>query len=177
MFCGVCLQAPAGKRGGWISAFKRRQRAGGDAPYDAHNIVRRLWMGSAPPVDRSLPTFDTVVLCAQEYQPAMPHVRDVVRVPIDDGRLDDEQIHRALVGAREVALRMRAGRTVLVTCYAGRNRSGLVAGLALGGLTRMSADRIIATIRARRHPAALSNPFFRAYLRAFVGRGRVPRRG
>ena len=168
VFCEACMLAPAGKRGGWISAYKRRQRAGGDVPIDAHNIVRRLWIGSRPPVDRPLPMFDVVVLCAKEYQPEMPHVPVVLRVPLDDAQLDAVQFRAALLGARELAAYLQAGKTALVTCWAGRNRSALVAGLALRLLApRSSADRIIATIRARRHPSALSNVHFVSYLRMF----------
>lgn len=176
MFCRVDEGAPAGKRGGWLSAYKRRQRAAGGDVIDASNIVRRLWIGAKPPADRPLPTFDTVVLCAEEYQPRMPHVHDVLRVPLQDAMLDPAGLELALLAAREVAQRLSSGKTVLVTCYAGRNRSALVAGLGLGLVTRMTADQIIQLVRARRRPDCFTNAHFRAYMKAFIGAGRVPRR-
>lgn len=177
MFCATCIKAPPGKRGGWISAYKRRQRAAGaETPIDASNIVRRLWIGAKPPADRPLPTFDVIVLCAEEYQPLMPHAREVLRVPLADAPLDSIGLERARLGAREVAQRLTSGKTVLVTCYAGRNRSSLVAGLGLGLVTRMSAEQIVQLVRARRRPDCFTNAYFRAYLKAIIGGGRTPRR-
>lgn len=187
LFCKPHLAAPAGKRGGWISAYRRRQLLGGivpnphpqhlkEPPLDASNVARRLWIGGCPPFERDLPQFDILVLCAEEIQPA--HVAFhgiVVRCPIIDGKLDDWQTELALRTGKMVAGHLVAGRTVLVTCAMGLNRSALVTGLGLGLVTKMSATTIIDLIRARRSPDALGNHHFCSMLQRYVP-GRRPGR-
>lgn len=117
----------------------------------------RLAQGSAPPVGAAIP-FDVVVLCAKEYQPDLPGYR-VLRVPLDDGPPPSHADRVRIRGAaRRVADHVRAGDRVLVTCWQGRNRSGVVAGLALVdlGLPRSEAVR-----RIRAYRNGLTNPYFR----------------
>ena len=175
MFCRTHLAAPAGKRGGWLSAYRRRRILGGgmDEPLDASNVAKRLWIGARPPFDRDLPQFDILVLCAEELQPERVAFHGiVVRCPLPDAQLDDFQTQRALVTGKKVAKALAEGRTVLVTCYMGRNRSALVAGLGLGLVTRMSGDTIVSLIRARRGEGALSNTHFVKMLRQYVPKRR-----
>lgn len=162
MFCGKHLGAPSGTRGGWISAWRRaRARGGGHQPLDASAVARRLWVGSKPPLDRDLPEFDTLFLCAAEVQPiVLGFGRQVIRVPIPDSTLSPYELKRALIGGTQVAEALRARRRVLVTCYAGRNRSALVASLGLLQVTRMAPTQLVKLMRERRHPAALDNPHF-----------------
>jgi protein-tyrosine phosphatase len=128
---------------------------------DASNIARRLWVGSVPPFDRVLPEFDLLVLCAREIQPPEIAFRGtVLRCPIPDAVLAPRELSRTLVTGRSVATALLGGRRVLVTCAAGRNRSALVAGLALGLATTMPPPDIVALIRQRRSTDCLSNPFF-----------------
>lgn len=175
LFCAIHLRAPAGHRGGWISADLRRRRRGGslDAPLDASNIARRLWVGSKPPFDRHLPDFDVLVLCAQEIQPERIAFRgQILRCPIDDAIPSSAEVARVLATAKTVAHDLASGKRVLVTCHMGWNRSALVASLALGLVTRLSADELVARMRAKRHPQALGNPAFVKLLQHYVGPGR-----
>ena len=94
-----------------------------------------------------------------------------MRCPIPDGVLDNQQVVRVLVCARAVADALAARRRVLVTCAAGRNRSALVASMALARLTRMGAEDLVRLMRAKRDPQALSNPYFRELLARIVGAG------
>jgi protein-tyrosine phosphatase len=66
----------------------------------------------------------------------------------------------------------RASGPVLVHCWAGLNRSGLVTAraLMLGGMT---ADEAIGLVRERRSPACLSNTAFEAWLRSLPCPGRL----
>ena len=116
----------------------------------------RLAQGSAPPIGVRLP-FDTVVLAAMEYQPDLPG-HDVLHAPLDDGP-PPTQDERALIrrSAHEVARRVRAGQRVLVTCWQGRNRSGVIAGLALVELGVPGAQ---AAAKIRRTRNGLTNPYF-----------------
>ena len=166
MFCGEHLRAPATQRGGWLSAERRRRTMGGGMqhePIDASNIVRRLWVGGKPPFDRDFPGFDTLVLCAEELQPErVGFSGTVIRCPIPDSLLDTPQTLRAVHVARQVAGQLADGKTVLVTCAAGLNRSALVAAMALGYVTTMSSKQIVELIRRQRSSKALFN-------RAFIG--------
>lgn len=159
-----------------MSAYKRRLELGGaptaDAPPDMSNIAPRLWVGAAPPFDRDLPDFDILVLCAREIQPppeAMAFTKQVIRVPLPDAVLTVDEQRRALQAARWVAEALAAGRRVLVTCRAGLNRSALVASLALGMVTHMSAPQILALVRERRSATALHNPHFVDLITKYVG--------
>jgi protein-tyrosine phosphatase len=171
-FCARHLLAPAGKRGGWLSAHKRAQRRGHGVALDASAISRRLWVGSVPPFDRELPDFQMLVLCAYEHQPKPADIAfqgSVVRCPILDDTPTPWEKQRVLDAARQVATALSAKQTVLVTCHAGRNRSALVAGLSLCMVTRASGAQIVEVLRSRR-PNALTNPHFVGLLE------RVPKR-
>ena len=160
VFCAVHLAAPAGKRGGWLSAFKRAQKRGNGNALDASAVARRLWIGGVPPFDRDLP-FQVLVLCALEHQPeALAFRGQVIRCPITDGPLSPRETQWALDAARGVGSALAGGKTVLVTCHAGRNRSALVAGLGLGMVTRMKPEQIVTLVRTKRSLLAFSNPHF-----------------
>jgi len=140
---------------------------------DCSNVATRLWVGAAPPMDRDLPTFDTLVLCAQEIQPERLAFHGlVIRAPLPDDALSNAELARALLASKAVADALVRRERVLVTCAQGLNRSAFVAALALGRLTRMSAREIIVHIRLRRHPNALFNPHFQEILRQLIGDGR-----
>ncbi|WP_244203936.1 dual specificity protein phosphatase family protein [Streptomyces tricolor] len=85
--------------------------------------------------------------------------------PIPDGPLDGTQLAGVIRLARAVNEALDAGRRVLVRCYHGYNRSGLVIAHALvqRGDT---ADQAVQLIRARRSAWALHNELFVEYLRA-----------
>lgn len=118
----------------------------------------RLAQGSAPPVGVRMP-FEVVVLAAREYQPDMPGFR-VLHVPLDDGPPPSHADRVRIRGAaRRVADHVRAGDRVLVTCWQGRNRSGVIAGLALRDLGVPGAH---AADRIQRARNGLTNPHFRA---------------
>ena len=181
VFCGTHLKASRFQRAGWFSSFKRRI-AMAPSPmgtqhtiaevYDASNVYPKLWVGAAPPVDRSYPGVDMIVLCAREYQPEkFAHFSgQIVRVAIPDDALSSDELRRALAGGTQVAKAITEGKRALVTCAAGINRSAMVAGFALQHVTKMSTDEIIATMRLKRNKDCLYNPAFRDYLRKFQKR-------
>lgn len=180
VFCRIHEAAPATKRGGWLSAEKRRRVRSANvthADLDCSNIAKRLWVGAAPPFDRHLPEFDALVLCAQELQPKVVAFRgQLLRCSLPDDDLTSSQIRLALETGRSVANLIHEGKTVLVTCAQGINRSALVAGLALGLVTYLSADQIFLLLRTRRHPDCLFNKHFRLVLRRYIGEGRRPQK-
>lgn len=138
---------------------------------DASPITTRLYVGAAPPPGFYGARFDVVVLVSKEYQPgkgAFPDVR-VRSYPFDDStRPSREDFMMAWAAATAVANDLAEGRRVLVTCRMGRNRSALVAALALHMTTGMSGRRAMRAVESRRVDRlgvhALANPAFRAFL-------------
>ncbi len=143
---------------------------------DANNIAPRLWIGGEPPLDHDLPRIDMLVLCAREIQPAKTAFHGIVyKVPLIDDVLPLGMVSQAMLAAHTVARALLQKKTVLVTCSHGRNRSALIAGLALGYVTRMTADQIVELIRQRRKTSGvLSNEAFVGYLRKYIDGKRRP---
>jgi len=121
-----------------------------------------LAQGSEPPSGTRIP-FDVIVLAAMECQQIDLPGYIVMRVPLDDSeyaqRVGPSEVDRKRIrhAAREIADRVRLRQRVLVTCHAGRNRSGVLAGLALRhlGLPGVEAARRIRLLRN-----GLTNPHF-----------------
>lgn len=175
-FCAEHAVAPKWQRAAWASAYARKEKLAtpvidtdAHEVYDASNIAPRLWVGAKPPLDRSYPGIDMIVLCAAEYQPrAFPYFQSqILHCPLPDDALSHAERTRALTAANAVAKYLRDGKRVLVTCQQGRNRSAFVAALALGILTRATPDQIIQRIREKRLPTCLTNPHFCEYLRTY----------
>jgi protein-tyrosine phosphatase len=94
----------------------------------------------------------------------------VLHAPFDDSMdLTPVEIETIYMAAHEVARHITKGRRTLVTCMAGRNRSGIVCALALHLLTGEPGERVLRHIRKRRVAPdggkALVNPLFVDMLR------------
>lgn len=92
--------------------------------------------------------------------------------PIPDGPLDGTQIAGVIRLAQAADDALEDGRRVLVRCYHGYNRSGLVVAQTLvrAGHT---AEEAIQMIRARRGRWALHNELFVEYLRTGLDTARL----
>jgi hypothetical protein len=139
---------------------------------DATRLAPKLWIGSAPRPGHHLREagFDVLVLCAQEYQLPSSHFPGVriIRCPYDDvPQLDSKTEGLVQRCARQVLGELLRGKRVLVTCAAGRNRSGLVAARVLMKLTGASAKVVVPHIQALRE-GALTNPVFTKSLGTYV---------
>lgn len=136
---------------------------------DASQVARNLFVGSAPAP--GLQGFDVIVLCAQDYQPparAYPGTL-VEHCPFDDREsLSSRELSVPVQAARKVAQHLAAGRKVLVTCRMGRNRSALVATLALHLWSGRSGRACVEQVRKHRVDPmgvrALANRSFRRSL-------------
>lgn len=142
----------------------RRQAAG------ATRVHAGLWVGPTPPCGARVAGLSAIVLCAIEIQPADACFAGVavVRCPLDDSHVPTSRQEKRLAAstAVKVAELLRQGKTVLCACAQGRNRSGLVAALALQELG-WSADQAIAAVKqARDMPGrpALCRPEFLEFL-------------
>lgn len=131
----------------------------------ASRIASCLYQGSRPPAGHELHTtgVHTVVLCAIEHQPPsseFPGV-EVIRCPFDDSLEALDPHTWALIErtAQRVTERVRHKQRVLVTCRAGRNRSGLVTALALTRLYQISGSEAVRWVKEKRE-LALTNPAF-----------------
>lgn len=135
---------------------------------DANRIAPKLYQGSFPDpnlYDLRREGIYAVVLCADELQPPKEMYPGVVivRAPMHD--IEGPQGARSCVVANMasayVARLLRAGKRVLVTCAAGRNRSGLVTALTMA---RLGWDPHAAVYQIQRCRAnALTNRTFREF--------------
>jgi len=139
----------------------------------SYNIIQPdLAMGGAI-IDSSaaFEEFDILVLCAGEWQ---PHVnlpeedksKRVVRMPYDDSKVALtktvlQQLHKT---AKELSDEHERGRRIVITCMAGRNRSGLLMALVLMERFKLPAKEAISLIKEKRGPFALTNRTFTSYL-------------
>jgi protein-tyrosine phosphatase len=142
-------------------------------PAIASQILKNLWMGNAPPIGWGVSGhFDDLVLCAKEYQLAsecFPGV-EVIHAPMNDDGTPMTSAERVIATktAANVIRRLIGGRRVLVTCRAGRNRSGIVSALALCmGPYKYTPVQAVTTIRRARGQHAMVNPYFLEFLQQF----------
>ncbi|MFD6936062.1 protein phosphatase [Streptomyces goshikiensis] len=141
------------------------------SPWD--EISPGLWMGGHvwnDPAGEPRPVvvadeFDLVIslFTRSGHGPAPGTEHLVAEMP--DAVLTAGQLHTVRGLARAASRALDAGRTILVRCHSGYNRSGLVVAQCLveRGLAPAEA---IALIRRRRSPWALHNAVFTAYLAA-----------
>lgn len=149
-----------------------------DSPWS--EIVPRLWMGgheyAGRPGERKVAVvhdeFDLVLslLRLPGHGPDTGVEHHVW--PIPDGPLDGTQLTGVMRLARTVKEALDDGRRVLVRCYHGYNRSGLLVAHSLV-LAGHPADEAIRLIRARRSPWALHNELFVEYLRTGLATARL----
>ncbi len=144
----------------------------------ASRLDERHWQSGAPLDLDALPAagVSAVVLCA------MPsHYREegidvdrivpglaILRAPMvddQDAGIDAYTIQIACAAADRVVGMLGAGKRVLVTCMAGRNRSGLVSALTIMRRRGMSGAEAVEWIQARRD-SALTNDSFAEWLRS-----------
>lgn len=137
----------------------------------ASEIAPNLWQGGFPlePGRLRQAGFNVLVLCAEELQPEPvdDHLERlgliVIHAPMNDVEMDGEELKKtfniASKAAHEVVEHLKAGRKVLVTCIAGRNRSGFVSALSLilhHGMSGKDAAERVRKMRAN----ALTNESF-----------------
>lgn len=128
-----------------------------------------IWQGNADSALDLHASFDLLVLCAEEFQPE-PRAftgseTSVLYAPNDDSKPTPDQLRIAHAAANQVARTTMLGGRSLVTCFAGRNRSGLVSALALHMLTGCGGRMAKNVVRMRRLGApALTNRDFNRVL-------------
>jgi protein-tyrosine phosphatase len=130
---------------------------------DATEVYPNLFIGAGPrPGMVPKDAVDVLVLAAAEYQPKddeFPGV-EVLRAKLYDEKdkpLDLAAINAAVKTGQKVAKALADGKTVLVTCRSGLNRSAFVAAIALMVLTPTPADHVVEFLREKRGEDVLSS--------------------
>ena len=121
---------------------------------DCNEIIDGLWLGSAPPEGMCLSEagFETVFLCAEEYQPEaeeFPGV-EVKRYPLEDFVLNKRSKEITRSCANEVLETLASGKKVLVSCLAGHDRSATVVAYVLHLKFGWAGTKCIEHVQARR---------------------------
>jgi protein-tyrosine phosphatase len=136
---------------------------------DINKVANGLYQGAWPPFGDQLAKcgFDILVLCAKENQyEELYHGMHVILAPGDDDLRPERMKHYLpawKTAAEQVAQHVKNGKTVLVTCMAGLNRSGMVTAMALYLLTGWSGSDVVNHIQMCRK--ALCNNTFASWLR------------
>ena len=138
----------------------------------ANRVYGRLWMGGCPtPLFELRKHFNCLALCADDYQLVKNPWRDieVINAPLVDSgepmlRLEPEI---AVKAAGAIIGRLLKDKNVLVTCIAGRNRSGLVCAIVLCKGFGFTPDQAISMIRSARTEKAFRNPYFEKFLKDY----------
>ncbi len=134
-----------------------------------HGLTGRILQGGIRDVGTANPHHvDVIVLCAEELQfekgdPFLDEFEEIIRAPNDDAVLTRQQLAIAVSAAHKVVEHFKRGKTILVTCAQGRNRSGLVNAMALHMITGRPGKECIAIIQKCRENA-LTNPWFNRFL-------------
>lgn len=140
---------------------------------NAHEIVPRLWLGNKKAAADEAWQRDagiTVVFNCTKTLPFAPSVRRMYRVPVDDN-LEPTEIANLREWAAETQTKLvreyNAGRTILVHCHAGMQRSAAVVAMFLTTMYAMSPDDAMAFIKSKRaiafFPAANFEPAIRQW--------------
>lgn len=113
--------------------------------------------------------FDVIVLSADEFQPhkslicALAAAPQIIYAPLDDAQLTESEIRIATAAAENVANAYAEGKKILVTCFQGRNRSGLITALAMHLYYGMSGQEAVSIVKKQRKDV-LTNPSFVDFL-------------
>lgn len=136
---------------------------------DANEVFPLLHQGSVPPEGDTLQRrrFAMLVLSAAEHQPPasrFPGVH-VIHCPLNDhpGGLRPEEVKAWRTASEKVLRAICDGKKVLVTCYAGLNRSGVINARVIMR-KGFEVEQAVSFVRMGRGEAALSNSAFRLLL-------------
>lgn len=158
--------------------LKTRQKdRGNPPPEDPWNEIRPgLWMGGHVRAGEEPVVvgreFDLVLSLYRREDHGPPPGVEHHFAEMPDGPLTEAQIAEVERFAVLAAEAVRAGRSTLVRCHAGLNRSGLVVAQTLVELG-LGVAEAIELIRRRRSPWALHNQLFVQYLESGLPTARL----
>lgn len=125
----------------------------------AHEIIPRLWLGNrhaALDSDWLAQQNIQVVFNATKNIPFHPNIVHQYRIPVDDN-LEEVEINNMTRWSPEIVYKVlheyNTGKTILVHCAAGMQRSAAIVAMTLIAMTRKPKDEVIANIRMKRRIA------------------------
>jgi protein tyrosine phosphatase len=123
-------------------------------------IVPNLWMGAWPAYDVKL-EYDMIV-CVSDNRPNYTVLKNktvLVWFPFEDSEYQKPDTEKLEQVVKMVVDSVQSGKSTLVHCTAGINRSGLIAAMSL---VRMGydTDKAIALLREKRGEVVLYNDLF-----------------
>lgn len=123
---------------------------------NADLIIPQIWLGNykASQDETFLKNADiTVVFNCTKDLPFHSSIRRRYRVPVDDN-LQEQEIRNLELWSYEIVMKVlqeyKAGRTILIHCAAGMQRSPAVVAMFLIVLYHMTADKAMEFIKERR---------------------------
>lgn len=127
----------------------------------AHEVYPGLWLGGG--AYRQLERFDAILTCCPEWEVHTEPAKHKATLRMSDGAdlPDPAHVNDAV---QWVLGHLNADRTVLVRCYAGLNRSGLITAHVLHRLTDLPGSKVLIALRAVRGEHVLCNPVFAAHI-------------
>lgn len=122
-----------------------------------------LWIGGYKAPDHLSFKPDLWIHCAEEIRPSKRKAHEVIWLKLDDDDWDWRAHPEEVKPIMEIAAKgldaIHEGKSVVVTCHMGLNRSGMVTGLIMAGLG-FSPGEILALLRSLRHEDVLCNTDF-----------------
>lgn len=140
---------------------------------NAHEIIPKLWLGNyAASQDEYFlkeKGIETVFNCTKDL-PFHSYIRRRYRVPVDDN-LKQEEIRNMELWSYEIVYKLqqeyKEGRSILVHCAAGMQRSPAVIAMFLIAIANMKSEQAMAFIQSRRPVAFLMNANFGPAIKGF----------
>jgi len=140
---------------------------------DAHEIVPGIWLGNrrAALNDKWLKEKNiTVVFNASKDIPFSPRIQKQYRIPVDDN-LQPEEIRNMTLWSHETVYKVmkehNEGKTILIHCFAGMQRSAAIVGMYLIAKKGMTWNQVISYIQSIRPIAFKPQANFKESLIAF----------
>jgi protein tyrosine phosphatase len=140
-----------------MSKLQQKQNTQNQIPVDNANlIIPRLWLGNAKSsVDEDFIRHHniTVVFNCTKNLPFSPMIPIKYRIPVDDN-LEEDEIRNMELWSSEIAYKIMAeyaeGKTILVHCAAGMQRSAASVAFMLIAYMRLRAQDAMIFIKERR---------------------------
>jgi len=139
----------------------------------AHQIIPRLWLGdknASMDADFLRRNNITVVFNCTKDLPFSPGIPTKYRVPVDDN-LKVAELNNMGVWAPEIVVKVlgeyKKGRSILIHCFAGMQRSAAVVAMLLLVLTDRTPDEVVGYIRSKRPVAFFTGINFDPSIRRF----------
>jgi hypothetical protein len=139
----------------------------------ANEIIPRLWLGNRQASQNEFwlrQNNITVIFNATKDIPFVSGIPSMYRVPVDDN-LQENEIRNMELWSWEIIFKVmneyNKGKTILIHCAAGMQRSAAIVAMVLIAMFRCSADEAIGYIKKKRSIAFLGQANFYKSIKGF----------